>query len=643
MSEIFTRLRSIYIGAVLLTTLLALGFIRINLMESSAESMRQFTQSNRTEIANADTLVLATKLNALLASESIRCISGKYKSKSFVNFAKGSCSSSLFVSESEYHYPTKEDLEIKLSFTIPTYILFAALSFILGEIILFFILFRINRQRILLDEKNKQLVFDISRQVAHDIRSPLSALNMISSGLSDIQEEKRVLIRNAIQRINDIANDLLSKGKPITGDTKEYFLQFNKKALNTVSLNTGKRDVVLLPILVDSIISEKRIQYRDKVGLQIEADTDRAYGVFVKINATEFSRALSNLINNSVEAMPDHNGKVTIFVHCQDQKVSITIQDNGKGIPKEMLAKLGEKGISIGKDGTQSGTGLGVWHAKSTIESIGGDFHIFSNLDNGTKVAMTLPVVESPNWFQSELTLKPTQMVITLDDDISIHSIWKDRLENLNYNNYQISLLNFTSGPAFKKYFDDLKQDNEKPLQTLLLIDYELLNQPQTGLEIIEELQLAKNPKYQVILITSRYDELYVRSRCEELGIKLIPKIMAGFIPIKLKMPSEKFDCILIDDDFLNHATWSIYARENNKTFKAFSTIKAFMTEAEQFNTETPVYIDSNLGPEGRGEDFAEVIHKLGFTKIYISTGYDPASLTPPECVTKVLGKNPNF
>lgn len=643
MSETFTKLRFIYIGAVLLTTILALGFIRINLRESSAESIRQFTQSNRTEIANADTLALATKLNALLASENVRCISGKYKNKPFVNFAKGSCSSSLLVSESEYHFPTQDDLEIKLSFTIPTYILFAAFSFILGEIILFLTLFRINQQRILLDEKMKKLVFNVSRQVAHDIRSPLSALNMISSSLSDIQEEKRVLIRNAVQRINDIANDLLSKSKPTTDGTNEYFAVTSKSTNIKSTTGSAKQDIVLLPTLIDSIISEKRIQFRDKVGLQIEADINQAYGIFVKINANEFSRILSNLINNSVEAFSDATGKVTIFIRRYDQKVSVVVQDNGKGVPPEILAKLGEQGVTHGKDGTQSGSGLGVWHAKSTIESIGGQFQVLSKIDHGTQIMMTLPVVESPTWFQSSLTLTPNQQVITLDDDISIHSIWRGRIESMNHNEYQIALSNFTSGPEFKNCVQKSNQDNQNSERTLLLVDYELLNQPQTGLDIIEELGLAQNSKYQVILMTSRFDEPHIRSRCEEIGIKLIPKNMAGFIPLIVETLKEKFDGILIDDDSLNHATWSMYAKDHNKSFKAFYKMKDFMAEAPTIDPGTPIYIDSNLGLEGRGEDFAEPISKLGFSKIYIATGYEASSLTPPPCVAGVVGKNPTF
>ena len=63
---------------------------------------------------------------------------------------------------------------------------------------------------------------ELSSQVSHDIRSPLAALNMIVGSLDVLPEEKRQIIRNATQRINDIANQLLQKGKdPVSEASKK--------------------------------------------------------------------------------------------------------------------------------------------------------------------------------------------------------------------------------------------------------------------------------------------------------------------------------------------------------------------------------------------------------------------------------------
>lgn len=56
-------------------------------------------------------------------------------------------------------------------------------------------------------------------QVSHDIRSPLAALEMISGSINELPEEKRIIVRSAINRIRDIANSLLKENKKISDFT----------------------------------------------------------------------------------------------------------------------------------------------------------------------------------------------------------------------------------------------------------------------------------------------------------------------------------------------------------------------------------------------------------------------------------------
>src|SRR3989338_8219970 len=60
-------------------------------------------------------------------------------------------------------------------------------------------------------EYRSTALYNLSSQVSHDIRSPLAALNAVTKNLPEVDEEKRLLIRSAVQRIDDIANDLSSK------------------------------------------------------------------------------------------------------------------------------------------------------------------------------------------------------------------------------------------------------------------------------------------------------------------------------------------------------------------------------------------------------------------------------------------------
>ncbi len=67
------------------------------------------------------------------------------------------------------------------------------------------------------------------------------------------------------------------------------------------------------------------------------------------------------------------------------------VSDNGKGIPSHILARLGEHGISYGKKGTESGSGLGIYHAKKTVEEWGGKFEVRSREGIGTAIEIKLP------------------------------------------------------------------------------------------------------------------------------------------------------------------------------------------------------------------------------------------------------------
>lgn len=372
----------------------------------------------------------------------------------------------------------------------------------------------------------------IYNQVAHDIRSPLSALSMVSATLTGVSEEKRALIIHATQRINDIANDLLFKSRHATpGIPRDHVILSTKG-----NCSSGKERCIeptLLYNLVESIISEKRIQFSNQPGFKFEPNVNETYDLFVDIIPYELSRVISNIINNSIEAFSDLTGTVTVFIRKYGEEVSIVVQDDGNGIPPEILIKIGEQGFSYGKEGTQSGSGLGLWHAKKTIESFKGHFKVLSKVGVGTQVAMTLPITACPTWFQSSIQLKSKQKVISLDDDLSIHDIWRERIANLAVTNKNIEHISFTSAPELKKYLS--RPGIVSPLPSLLLFDYELGEKSQTGLDIIQELNLHNDKNYQIVLVTNRFDDLTVRNRSLKMGVKLIPKNLIGLVPIKVE------------------------------------------------------------------------------------------------------------
>ena len=103
---------------------------------------------------------------------------------------------------------------------------------------------------------------------------------------------------------------------------------------------------------------------------------------------------MSNLINNAFEAYPNKQGAVKISFQEAGTDVSITVEDQGKGIPKDVLSKIGLKSVSFEKEG---GRGLGLYHAVRSVRAWGGTVKLDSEPNVGTSVQITLPRAQRVN------------------------------------------------------------------------------------------------------------------------------------------------------------------------------------------------------------------------------------------------------
>ena len=233
---------------------------------------------------------------------------------------------------------------------------------------------------------------------------------------------------------------------------------------------------------------------------------------------------LSNLINNAVEALDD-DGKVRLRILPSGNRLNIIIEDNGRGIPEDLLSKLGQRGNTFGKVG---GSGLGLHHAIKVAESFSGKVAIESEIGKGTLVIIDLPRVAAPIWFVEHLELHSSSILVVLDDDPSIHQIWQGRIDSLNSSETKIRVEHFSTPNDLRSWVRTEALEHDF---IFYLLDYELLGYKETGLDMAEELHLSRNS----ILVTSRYEEEFIKNRCINLSMPMIPKGMAGFVPIVVK------------------------------------------------------------------------------------------------------------
>ncbi|MEA3307481.1 MAG: hypothetical protein U9Q34_06820 [Elusimicrobiota bacterium] len=141
----------------------------------------------------------------------------------------------------------------------------------------------LKNYRLSLKLKVMEVMSDLSAQVAHDIRSPLAALDSITKDIAKLPEEKRIIIRSAMGRIRDIANNLIEKNRQLPKD-------FSSKNTST-SASIEPANNYLLSSLIDPIITEKHFQFRSKTDIEIITQLDKAsYGLFAKVQPIEFRR-----------------------------------------------------------------------------------------------------------------------------------------------------------------------------------------------------------------------------------------------------------------------------------------------------------------------------------------------------------------
>jgi len=448
-------------------------------------------------------------------------------------------------------------------------------------------------------ERN-QAYQSMARQVAHDIRSPLEALKSSKEELSSLHEQDRLKLTAAINRIEEIAYNLLQyRGK----DQKPKY-----------------KEPVNIYTTVESIAIEKRMQYRASSDLHIKNLLgSHILDAFVSISQETFKRILSNLITNSAEALK-LNGKIQISAHKASNNIEILIKDNGPGISETIRSEITKEGFTT-KEG---GSGLGLAHAKMEVEKLGGKLKIHSS-PGGTTVTLVLPLSEPPSHFLTSLNLGRVNKVIVLDDDSTIHLIWKERLKDAS-----LELEHFYNGK------DLLEAYQEIPKDALLLSDYELLGEDLNGLDCINQLASPSRS----ILVTARAEESEIISAAKEVGIKLLSKALAQIISIE-KQEAQKKDIVLIDDDELVHMNWKrTLARKGIKAHTFFS-VDDFLRESPSYSFETPIYIDSNLGEGLKGEFLSESIADKGFIDLHIQTGYDSSIFTKPEWIKSIKGKSP--
>ena len=233
------------------------------------------------------------------------------------------------------------------------------------------------------DRQHMATLGEASTELIHDLRNPLT---IISGYVQLLMQD----IENMADTESDIASHAL-----------DYLQLINKNVHRCHEMaemwrSLGKKEIPDLHLAdIDSFIAEAFEQATalcDGSPSQVQLRPGKAQ-VKVNIDSLQLSRAMMNLVSNALEALPPDGGLVMISWHVDETTVTIRVEDNGCGIPEDMLESVCNAYITT-KD-ESGGMGIGLFITKKAIAVQGGTFTIENKPEGGVMASIILPLPDT--------------------------------------------------------------------------------------------------------------------------------------------------------------------------------------------------------------------------------------------------------
>jgi PAS domain S-box-containing protein len=291
---------------------------------------------------------------------------------------------------------------------------------------------------------------ELAAGVGHEINNPLAIcignLNLIEREL--IKENYQNLnVLEKIKKIRTASNRI----KKIT-DGLRIYSRLDAEASEISSLG----DIVSQTLDLVSDIYEKE-------GVEISLEfSHRLNSFLVKGDSGKLQQVLMNLVSNAKDATDGQKSRtLAVKVLKSEGRVSVSVKDNGHGIPDSIRSKILDPFFTTKKSG--KGTGLGLGLVREVIESLGGKLEIESSVGTGSCFTIILDLYIGPG--ETSLTkndMLPTRenenyldgRILIVDDEDGIRELLADYLENLG-----LTVEEAGSGEAALKLLDNRKYD----------------------------------------------------------------------------------------------------------------------------------------------------------------------------------------
>lgn len=211
----------------------------------------------------------------------------------------------------------------------------------------------------------------LNQLLRHDIRNDLQVamgyLNLLADSLDDEAREHAATVRSSLEHATELT---------VTA----------QQMADTISQDAGELHQLRLDRVLEGEIDAVREAYPEAVVL-----TEDALPAATVRADTLLDSVFRNLLKNAIQHNDKTPPEVTVTLGLDDATATVTIADNGPGIPADMQETLFSHGA---KGASSTGTGVGLYLVDTLVDNYNGEVTVKDNNPTGTRISVTLPLAQ---------------------------------------------------------------------------------------------------------------------------------------------------------------------------------------------------------------------------------------------------------
>ncbi|HET9445795.1 MAG TPA: ATP-binding protein, partial [Steroidobacteraceae bacterium] len=313
-------------------------------------------------------------------------------------------------------------------------------------------------QQTVMQQERLRALGQMASGVAHDINNAIAPIALYTDSLL---EHETGLSERARGYLNISRRSIADVGETVKGMRQFYRPQEGQSTLAQVDLNP----------LVGQVIELTRGRWRDlpqQRGIAIAMRTELQQPLAAILGQeSEIRDALTNLIFNAVDAMPD-GGTLTLRTRSSAETVQLEVVDSGVGMDEETRRRCLEPFFTTKGE---RGTGLGLAMVYGMVRRHSAELEIVSTLHQGATFRITFPAAQvtatSPQAVARQVVVRPLSILIVDDDPLVLESLRatleSDRHKVTAADGGQAGIDSFTEGLQRGERFDVVITDLGMP------------------------------------------------------------------------------------------------------------------------------------------------------------------------------------